>query len=100
MKSKSWPNASVAVCGIISLLAVGTSSAQTPAIAVVDPADAAQWQSWTKEIGWRIVTGAAAENPDARVLALAAAVRDAIRDGADPARIYLAGRGAASAAVV
>jgi hypothetical protein len=97
MRSKSWPNVSAAVCGIISLAA--SAAAQTPAVAVVDPADAAQWQSWTKEIGWRVVTGAAAESPDTRVLALAAAVRDAIRDGADPARIYIAGRGAASAAV-
>ena len=99
MRSKSWLNASAAACGIISLLATGGAAAQTPAIALADPADAAQWQAWTKELGWRIVTAAAAENPDARVLALAAAVRSAIRDGADPARIYLAGRGAASAAV-
>jgi predicted esterase len=98
MKSRSWPSASAAACAIISLLA-SSATAQTPAIAVVDAADAPQWQTWTKEVGWRVIAGAAADNPDSRVLALAAAVRDAIREGADPARIYIAGRGQAAALV-
>jgi hypothetical protein len=103
MRLKSWPSASVAACGIISLcgicLNVGAAAAQTPAIAVVDPGDAPQWQTWAKDIGWRVIAPAPADGSDARVLALAAAVREAIRGGADPARIYLAGRGGASAAV-
>ena len=95
MRSRSWPSASAAACATFSLLAAASrrAAAQTPAIALVDPADAPQWQAWTKETGWRVITGAAADNPDARALALATAVRDAIRDGVDPARVYLAGRG-------
>jgi hypothetical protein len=99
MKSRSWPSASAAVCGIISLFTCALAGAQTPAIALVDSADAPQWQTWAKDAGWRVIAPAAADNPDARVLALAAAVRDAIGEGADASRIYLAGRGAASALV-
>ena len=100
MRSRSWRSASGAVCAIISLAACGAAAAQTPAIAVADPADAPQWQAWTKVNGWRVISAApAADNPDARVLALAAAVREAIGAGADASRIYLAGRGAAAALV-
>ncbi len=99
MRSKSWRSVSAAACVTISLLAPCRSAAQTPAIALVDPADAPQWQTWTREAGWRVIAGAAAENPDARVLSLAAAVRDAIRDGVDPARVYLAGRGPSASLV-
>ncbi|MGD0498437.1 MAG: hypothetical protein ABSC23_08370 [Bryobacteraceae bacterium] len=98
----------------ISLLACATLAAQPPAgapgaqprakapvLALLDPADAPQW-NWVKDLGWKVVTPAAGAeaNADARVLALAAAVQDAISNaGVDPARVYLAGRGAASAAV-
>lgn len=99
MKSRSWPSVSAAACAITSLLVCSAAAAQAPAIALVDPADATQWQAWTKEIGWRLIVPAPADNPDTRVLAFAAAVRDAIGSGADPGRIYLAGRGAASAGV-
>jgi hypothetical protein len=106
MKSRSWRSASVAasvtfslLAAFVGLLAPGRATAQTPAIALVDPADAQQWQEWTKEAGWRVIAGAASESPDGRVLALAAAVRDAIRDGVDPARVYLAGRGPNAALV-
>jgi hypothetical protein len=104
MKSRSWPSAFATACAIISALPLGAQtppapSSPTPAIAVVDPSDAPQWQTWVKELGWKVVSGAAADNPDVRALALAAAVREAITNGADPARVYLAGRGAASAAV-
>jgi hypothetical protein len=99
MKSRSWPSESAAVCGIISLLACAAAGAQTPAIALVDPTDAPQWQTWAKDAGWRVISPAPADNPDARVLALATSVREAIRDGADASRIYVAGRGAASALV-
>src|SRR4051794_13279265 len=98
MRSRNWSSASGAVCAIFSVLC-GAASAQTPAVALVDPSDAAQWQTWAKEIGWRVITGAPAANPDARVLALSAAVQEALKNGVDPARVYVAGRGAASAAV-
>jgi hypothetical protein len=99
MTSRSWPSAFAAVCGISSALWCGAAAAATPAIALLDPADAPQWQSWTREAGWRVITAAAAENADARALALAEAVRAAVQDGVDPARVYLAGRGAAAAGV-
>jgi hypothetical protein len=103
MKSRSSRNAFAAACAI-SLLAAG-ASAQTqppsPAIALLDAADAQQWEAWSKDSGWRIITGQppAGATIDVRVLALADAVRAAIGHGVDPARIYLAGRGAAGAAV-
>jgi hypothetical protein len=105
MKSRSWSRGFVLACGI-SLLGSGLLRAQaagkTPAIALLDSGDAAQWRDWTKEIGWRVVTAnvPADANMDARVQAVAAAVQDAIRTaGADPARVYLAARGDAAAAV-
>jgi len=99
MRSRNWRNAFARGCGI-SIALAAAASAQTPAIALVDPADAPQWQTWSKEAGWRIIAPPAdAKEIDLRVLALAAAVRDAIKDGVDPARVYLAGRGPASAAV-
>jgi predicted esterase len=107
MKSKNWSRRSVLACGIISLLACGSAAAQpaakkTPAIALVDGADAAQWRNWSGERGWQVIAPAGPANPsiDLRVQALASAVEDAIRNsGADPARVYLAGRGDAAAAV-
>jgi hypothetical protein len=104
MTSKSWPRRSGLACGIISLLVCGLAAAQTPAastpaLAVVDQEDAAQWQAWAKEAGWRVITGAAGTNPDARVQSLAAAVQEAVKAGVDPRRVYLAGRGAGTAAV-
>src|SRR5436305_14830843 len=100
MRSKKSSNASGAACAIFSLLLCGRASAQTPAIALADPSDAAQWQAWTKQLGWRVITGSPAANPDARALALVTAVQDAVKSGVDPARVYLAGRGSASAAAV
>lgn len=78
--------------------------ARTPAFALLDSADAAQWQAWAKDSGWRVIVpgpGLAADaGMDARVKALAAAVEDAVRNaGVDAARVYLAGRGAAATAV-
>lgn len=107
MTSKSWPSAFAAVC-VINLLVTFAASAQPapspkpPAIALIDPADAAQWQTWTHEIGWQVLAPDAAANTniDARVQALAAKVDAAIKAGtADPARIYLCGRGDAVGAV-
>lgn len=78
-------------------------AAKTPAIALLDPADQAQWQPWAKEAGWKIVTPAnLAEGAsiDARVQALAAAVQEAVKSsGVEAARVYIAGRGEAASAV-
>jgi hypothetical protein len=113
---KNWPRKSALACATISLLACCAARAQTdlpvpaaaaagksPAIAVLDPAELEQWQSWTKEVGWKVIapTGLAPKVAiDNRVQALALAVQQAVKNGdADPARIYLAGRGEAAAAV-
>jgi dienelactone hydrolase len=83
--------------------ALPQSPAKTPAFAILDPADAAQWQTWAKGRGWQVIAPPAASANaamDARVEALASAVQEAVRSsGVDPARIYLAGRGASAAAV-
>ncbi|MGA2723215.1 MAG: PDZ domain-containing protein [Bryobacteraceae bacterium] len=108
MKSRSWSRKSVLACGIISLLARGAAGAQatparSPAIVLVDGADAEQWRTWTKDLGWQVIAPAAPAanaNIDVRVQALASAVEAAIRSaGVDPARAYLAGRGSAAAMV-
>ena len=109
MISKSSSRRSVLACGVISLLAAAGAdpqsapapAAKSPAIALLDAADAPQWQTWAKGIGWQIITPAASDPAiDLRVRALASAVRDAIRNsGVDPARVYLAGRAEGAAAV-
>jgi predicted esterase len=86
------------------LLACSAAAAQSPkpAIALVDPADAPQWRKWTQELGWQLIvpTVPNGANADVRVEAVAAAAQAAIKDGgANPARIYLAGRAEAAAAV-
>jgi hypothetical protein len=71
-------------------------AAKTPAIALVDDADAVQWQNLTRDLGWRVILSGvpAGTAPDQRALALAAQVQAAIKDGSvDPSRVYLAGRG-------
>ena len=88
----AWSTISLAACG----LAVAGEAAKKPALAVIDRADAAHWQSVAQEAGWTaIVSEAAPADPiDKRVLALAAAVRAAIENGGvDAARVYVAGRG-------
>ena len=75
---------------------------KAPAIALPDAADAAQWRAWTKDLGWGVISPpeAGGSSIDARVQALEKAVLEEIQRGAvDPARIYLAGRGGAAAAV-
>ena len=104
MTSRNWPNEFVRACAIISLVVWWPLGAQTrvPAIALLDAADAAQWQNWTREAGWQVIApaGAPGTDIDSRVRALAAAVESAIQNGSvDPARVYIAGRGDASAAV-
>jgi len=103
---KSWLGKSVLACGTINLLAWHAAAQPAanakPAIALVDTADLSQWQTWSKEIGWQTLVPSVANDAamDVRVEALGAAVRDAIHSGSvDPARIYLAGRGAAAAGV-
>ncbi len=73
-----------------------------PAIALPDARDAATWQKWTSELGWQLIAPAVDPkiDADARSSAVADAVRAAIKNStADPARIYLAGRGEDAALV-
>jgi predicted esterase len=75
---------------------------KTPAVALLDAGDAVQWQNWTRDAGWQVITAsvAPAADIDSRLKALAAAVESAIQNGSvDPARVYIAGRGDAAAAV-
>jgi hypothetical protein len=100
MKSKSSSRRSVLVCTATSLALCRLALAQPPAIALADAADAAGWQQWAAGAGFAVIAGAAASTADARVQSLAAAVQQAIASrAADPARIYLVGRGPAAAGV-
>ena len=119
MTSKNWSRESAAACGTshhhrsltiagpLSLILCAVAAAQpspkkAPAVALLDAADAAEWGKWTSELGWRVVTwpAPADANIDVRVLNLAKAVEAAVKSGdVDPARVYLAGRGDAAAAV-
>lgn len=104
MRSKAWSRRFALACATISLLPDATAlaaQAPPPAIAVVEAADAPQWEAWAKGAGFHVIApAAAAATPDARVQALSAAVAQAVEaNAADPARIYLAGRGAATAGV-
>jgi predicted esterase len=113
---RNWSRKSALACATISLLAARAARAQTdlpvpaaipsgkaPAIAVLDAAEAGQWQTWTKELGWKVIAPAnlpASAAIDARVQAVAQAVEQAVKSAAvDPAHIYIAGRGEAAAAV-
>ena len=107
MTSRNWPKEFVRACATISLLLVWplagqTTRTKTPAVALLDPGDAAQWQNWTREAGWQVIAAAGVPAPDidSRLRALAAAVESAIQSGSvDPERVYIAGRGDAAAAV-
>ncbi len=105
MTLKNWPNGFAGACATISLLLCPLAAQEqkaAPAIALIDAADAVQWQNWTHDLGWRVIVpgGAPSANIDARVQALAAAVKAGIQDGSvDPARVYIAGRGDAAATV-
>ena len=115
MKSRSWSKGFTRVWCTISLLgsaalaaqqpaaAPAAQSGKTPAIALMDGSEAAQW-NWAKDKGWLIVVAKAGSAPaagiDGQVQALAAAVQDAVANGnADPARIYLAGHAGTTPAV-
>ena len=73
-----------------------------PAVALLDAADAPQWQSLIAGSGWQILSTPADPdaNIDKRVQALALKVDEAVKAGtADASRIYVAGRGDTSALV-
>ena len=93
---KSWSRRSAAAFATISLLAASGLRAQPkPAIVLPDPRDAATWQKWTAELGWQVIAPEIDSKTDAdtRAIALADAVRTAIKNStADAAHIYLAGR--------
>jgi hypothetical protein len=68
----------------------------------MDPAEAPQWQNWTRDLGWQVIAAGGAPNAsiDVRLQSLAAAVQAAVKSGSvDPARVYIAGRGDAAATV-
>ncbi len=108
MKSRNSLRRFGRACAITSVLLGAASAQQTPpakppAFAVADTDDLSQWQTWAGSLGWRVLapTGLPPDaGIDARVLALAAAVRQAAANGEiDPDRVYLAGRGESAAAV-
>jgi predicted esterase len=109
MTSKNWLNGFAGACATISLLLCPVFAQEkaaqektAPAIALIDAADAVQWQNWTRELGWRVISAESAPNAniDARVQALAAAVEAAIKNGSvDSSHVYVAGRGDGAAAV-
>jgi len=68
----------------------------------MDSGDRAPWEPALEKAGWQLIAPSAAADAtiDARVQAVEKAVTEAIGNGtADPSRVYLAGRGEASAAV-
>ena len=106
MISRNSPNEFVRACTISLLLCwplvAQSQPTKPPAIALLDAADAVQWQNWTHELGWQVIAPPAAPEADidTRVRSLAAAVEAAIQNGSvDAARVYIAGRGDAVAAV-
>ena len=109
MTSRNWFGKFALACATSSLLACSLAAqtglappADAPAIALLDPADAAQWQEWAKALGWRVILPPAPPPAavDARIQALAAAVDDAVNHAqVDPARVYVAGRGGTAAVV-
>jgi pimeloyl-ACP methyl ester carboxylesterase len=103
---RNWSRKFALGFGTISLLGWGTAAAQaprkSPVIALVDSGDLAQWETWTKDVGWLVIAPSVEANSpiDTRIQALQKAVTGAIQNGsADPARIYLAGRGEGASAV-
>jgi predicted esterase len=117
MISKNWSRRFAAACGTSLLLSAALlgqelppleaprqtpSQAKRPAIALIDAADAAQWGTWTKSLGWELITAAPPPESDidARAKLLGAAVADAVKSGkVDAARVYLAGRNDSAAPV-
>ena len=109
MTSRNWSRRFASVC-TTSILAGGLLWSQpgqephkpAPAIALLDGADAPQWQGLINGTGWQIITAPADPdtNIDKRAQDLAAKVTEAVKAGTvDASRIYLAGRGDAAALV-
>jgi predicted esterase len=99
---RSWLKKFAAVCAVISAGAGGRLlAAGSPAVALLDAADAAQWKTWVEAGGWKVIAPAQpAGNIDALVQALAKAVKDAEAAGTvDAAHVYMVGRGEAAARV-
>ena len=99
---KNWLKKFALVCAAISGITGGClAAAGSPAVAVLDAAEAAQWKTVADPAGWKVIApAAAAANIDARIQALAAAVREASANGGvDAARVYMGGRGDGAAAV-
>src|SRR4051812_22418945 len=98
MISKSSPSGFARACAI-SLMACAAAAQPTqppkapvPAIALMDASETAQWQTWTRHVGWQVIAadGGAEKNIDLRVLSLTQKVEAAIQSGAvDASRVYL-----------
>src|SRR5438105_15855181 len=104
MISKSWSKRSALACVAVSVGSVllRAQPAPAPAIALLDPTDAPQWQKAASQPGWRVLvtTAAVDSNLDQRILSLATVIREAVKKSeVDPGRVYLAGRGPTAAAV-
>jgi hypothetical protein len=106
MKSRSSSSGSALACTALSLLCCCLAAAQappsrTPAVVLLDEADAPLWQSVAKETGWQVISpGAQAPKAlDARIKALETSVREAEKGAVDATRVYLVGRGEAASAV-
>jgi hypothetical protein len=83
-------------------LALAQAPKPSPAIALIDPADATQWEGLIAGSGWQILAGPLEPdaNIDKRVQTLAAKVDEAVKAGTvDASRVYIAGRSDASALV-
>ena len=106
MISRNSPSGFVLACAI-SVFAgalAGTRGADGGKVAGNRPSgsgDAVQWQSWTRDLGWRVMSPEAPAIVERRPtgIALAGRLRPHRKREADPARVYLAGRGDAAAAI-
>jgi len=98
---KNWSRKFALACATSSLFAAAAAP-KHPAVAVVNAADAEQWQVLTKALDWLVISPSvdAKAAVDDRVEAIAKAVREAIeKSDADPEHIYLVGRADGAAAV-
>jgi predicted esterase len=102
---KSWPKKFALGCiislGVCQKLQAQPLPAKPPALAVLDEAEAGQWQAWAKDAAWRVIRPPAGQSDiDLRIKTLESAVQEAIKSSAaDPQRIYLVGKDAEAASV-
>lgn len=104
MKSTNWSKRFAIACAtsLFAGLALAQAPKPSPAIALIDPADATQWEGLIAGSGWQILAGPLEPdaNIDKRVQTLAAKVDEAVKAGTvDASRVYIAGRSDASALV-